>query len=101
MKTTFTKSFAGDLKKRKNDLDLMERMKGVIHNVERAPTIGDIHNLKQLKGESGYYRIRTGHYRIGIKIENELVVFVRVLHLLPGKCLAHLRAVGYLRTRCP
>ncbi len=80
MKTVFKKSFSGDLRKKKNDLGFMERMKGVIHDVECVPTIADIHNLKKLKGKSGYFRIRTGHYRIGIKIEDELVVFIRVLH---------------------
>ncbi len=32
------------------------------------------------KGESSYYRIRFGDYRIGIKIEDDLVIFIRALH---------------------
>jgi mRNA interferase RelE/StbE len=40
----------------------------------------DIANLKQLKAEGRYYRIRTGDCRIGITIEDDLVTFVRVLH---------------------
>jgi len=34
MKTDFRKSFARDLRKRKNDFDFLDRVKEVIENVE-------------------------------------------------------------------
>lgn len=84
MKTIFKTSFAGDLKKRKNDSDFRQRVKEVIQEVEKAENILDIPDLKKLTNESIYYRIRTGDFRIGIKIvavESEAaVVFVRALH---------------------
>jgi mRNA interferase RelE/StbE len=84
MKTIFKKSFAGDLKKRKNDSDFRQRVKEVIKEVEKAENILDIPDLKKLTNESIYYRIRAGNFRIGIKIvavESETaVVFVRALH---------------------
>jgi len=84
MKTVFKKSFAGDLKKRKNDSDFTQRVKEVIQEVEKAENISDIPDLKKLTNENIYYRIRTGNFRIGIKIvpvESETaVVFVRALH---------------------
>lgn len=36
--------------------------------------------LEKLKGYNIYYKIRVGDYRIGIKIENEILSFERVLH---------------------
>ncbi|MGR3320287.1 MAG: type II toxin-antitoxin system RelE family toxin [Candidatus Anammoxibacter sp.] len=39
-----------------------------------------IKNIRQLKGGSKYYRIQLGDYRIGIKKENEFIVFIRILH---------------------
>ncbi len=42
MKTVFKKSFAGDLKKRKNDSDFIQRVKTVIQEVEKAENISDI-----------------------------------------------------------
>jgi mRNA interferase RelE/StbE len=45
-----------------------------------AETTSRITNLKKLKGKSGYYRIRFGNYRIGIRIEDDLVIFIRALH---------------------
>ncbi len=84
MKTVFKKSFAGDLKKRKNDSDFIQRVKTVIQEVEKAENISDIPDLKKLTNENIYYRIRTGNFRIGIKIvsvESETAVaFVRALH---------------------
>ena len=80
MKTDFRKSFARDLRKRKNDFDFLDRVKEAIENVELSETTSMITNLKKLKGESSYYRIRFGDYRIGIKIEDDLVIFIRALH---------------------
>ena len=51
-----------------------------IENVETAVNLGEIKNLKKLTGFSLYYRIRIGDYRIGIKIENQIVEFVAVEH---------------------
>jgi mRNA interferase RelE/StbE len=40
----------------------------------------DIPNLKKLKGYKFYYRIRFGNYRAGIRIQNNMLVFERLLH---------------------
>ncbi len=80
MKTDFRKSFARDLQSRKNDSTFLNRVKEAIECIEQAQTTSTIANLKKLKGESDYYRIRLGSYRIGIRIEDDLVVFIRALH---------------------
>ena len=79
MKTEFRNSFARDLRTRRKDQDFLNRVKAVIEKVEQASDITGISNLKKLKGESDYYRIRTGNYRIGVKIENDTVIFIRAL----------------------
>lgn len=80
MKTDFRKSFAKDLRARRKDQDFLDRVKEIIEDVEQAKNISEISNLKKLKGESDYYRIRFGHYRIGVKIEADVVIFIRALH---------------------
>jgi len=40
----------------------------------------DIPNLKKLKGYKFYYRVRFGNYRAGIRIQNNILVFERLLH---------------------
>jgi len=61
----FKKSFAKDLRKKPHEKDLLENIKDIIQKVENAVTIGDIANLKILKAEGKYYRIRSGDYRFG------------------------------------
>ncbi|KAA0226673.1 type II toxin-antitoxin system RelE/ParE family toxin [candidate division KSB1 bacterium] len=79
MTVEFKKSFARDLKKI-NEKQLLQHLKRIVEEVEQAPNAGAINNLKQIKGGENYYRIRIGNYRIGLKLENETVVFVRFLH---------------------
>ena len=36
--------------------------------------------LKKLRGERNYFRIRIGDYRLGLKIEGQLVTLVRIIN---------------------
>lgn len=76
----FRKSFAKDLKKREQDKSLLRRIRQVIQEVDDAESIHGINNLKKLKTEGNYYRIRLGDYRFGLIIENDTACFVRFLH---------------------
>jgi len=76
----FDKSFAKDLKKRKTDKQLMERVRQAILAVESAPDIHALRNLKKLKAQGNHYRIRVGDYRLGLIIEDDTVTFVRCIH---------------------
>jgi mRNA interferase RelE/StbE len=40
----------------------------------------DIPNLRKLKGYKYFYRIRFGNYRAGVRIENDILIFERLLH---------------------
>jgi len=76
----FKKRFAKDLKKRKTDKQLLERVQQVIQEVEEIQDIHNIRNLKKLKAQGNHYHIRTGDYRLGLVIDNDTVCFVRYLH---------------------
>jgi len=80
METEFRKSFVKDIKRYGKDGKLLARIKKIILEVEAADSIVTIGNLKKLKAEGSCYRIRSGSYRIGLIIENDAVIFVRVLH---------------------
>jgi mRNA interferase RelE/StbE len=78
LRVRFKASFASDLRAIK-DKSLLERVKELITTVESAETLLDITNLKKLRG-GAYYRIRLGDYRVGLVVEENAIVFVRVLH---------------------
>ena len=79
MKVRFKESFARDLKTLK-DKTLLGRIRTLIEDVEKANTLADIAGLKKLRGGGTYYRVRLGDYRIGLALEEDVIVFVRALH---------------------
>ena len=79
MKVDFKKSFLKEVKKLRSK-SLKDDIVSAIIQVESAENIIQIKNLKKLSGYDIYYRIRVGDYRIGIKIEKEIVYFVVVEH---------------------
>ena len=79
MKTAFKASFLKAIKKIDSD-QLKADIANAILNVESAENQRQISQLKKLKGYKQYYRIRIGDYRIGIKIEAEIVIFVDIDH---------------------
>ena len=80
MKTIFRKSFVRDLKRYEKDKNLFDRIRETIIEVEAADSINSLRNIKKLKAEGPYYRLRVGNYRIGITIQDVTATFVRVLH---------------------
>lgn len=79
MKTIYLESFERDirkLKERKIKSELLE----LINYIKEWGNLTEIKNLKKIKGEKKFYRIRFGDYRLGIKIEGETVTFIRFLH---------------------
>ncbi|MDX9819506.1 MAG: type II toxin-antitoxin system RelE/ParE family toxin [Desulfococcus multivorans] len=80
MKTAFRKSFLRDIKRLGKDEKLLGRIRDIILEVEAAGEIQAIANLKKLKAEGSYYRIRSGKYRLGLIIDGDSVTFVRALH---------------------
>ncbi len=79
MKIDFKKSFTRDLGKLK-DKSLKKRVADAINQVEKAEVLTDVKPLERLKDGESYFRIRVGNYRIGLRLDDETIVFVRFLH---------------------
>lgn len=79
MKVGFRKSFEKDLSKIR-DQDLLLRVKAVIEEVENADDLLNVSNIKRLKADGDYYRIRIGNYRVGLTQDEGMITFVRILH---------------------
>jgi mRNA interferase RelE/StbE len=52
----------------------------VFEEIQSLNALNEIPNLKKLKGFPDYYRIRFGNYRVGVRIEEETIIFERVMH---------------------
>ena len=79
MKITFDKNFEKELQRELN-ADIKKALKAVILEIEVAPTLRNITNLKKLKGYKTFYRIKFGTYRIGVDIVNDTVCFITYGH---------------------
>ncbi len=79
MNIEFKKSFLKEIKKLKNK-SLKRSIIDCITQVESAQNLSQIKNIKKLTGYDFHYRIRISEYRIGIKVENEVLYFVVFEH---------------------
>lgn len=52
----------------------------VFNTIPESDTLHEIGKIKKLKGYRDYYKIRFGDYRVGFKIEGDILIFERVLH---------------------
>jgi mRNA interferase RelE/StbE len=79
LRVAFRESFLKDVRAIR-DQGVRRRIRDIIGRVEQANKPTDISNLKKLKGEGQYYRIRIGEHRVGLKIEADTVTFIRALN---------------------
>lgn len=52
----------------------------IFKELPEAETISALGKLERMKGYPGYYKVRFGTYRVGLKLENDTIILERVLH---------------------
>ena len=75
MEKELAKNLVKDLKNI-SDKEILKRIKSSILEIEIAPSIYDVQNVKYIVNSKSYFRIRIGDYRIGIKLENNLIKLI-------------------------
>jgi mRNA interferase RelE/StbE len=75
----FRDSFLKDIN-RIREKAIKKKIVAVITDVKSVPSLSALKNVKKMEGSEHYYRIRIGEYRIGVKLQNEVLVFLRCLH---------------------
>jgi len=79
VKTSFLTSFLRDVKKLPN-ARIRRDVERAILEIESAPELSKVSSIKRLSGHSNYFRLRLGEWRIGIKMHDGEIMFVRCLH---------------------
>lgn len=49
-------------------------------DIPKLHDMDDVKNSKKIKVNKQFYRIRVGDYRIGFRLDNNILVFMRALH---------------------
>lgn len=78
MNVEFSRTFGKDLEVIL-DVKSLARFESAIKEVRSAQSLSDVRNLKRLKGPSGFFRIRVGQFRLGLKIVGDTAIFLRCL----------------------
>lgn len=79
MRVVFLKKFSKDLDKINRPKDL-QGIAHIIQQVEKVNKLEEIPGVKKLVGFDDAYRIRSGHFRIGVFVNDQTVEFARVAH---------------------
>ena len=80
MKLVYGKQFSKDLANFRLDENVKKRLLELIDKIKIAESLSELNHLRKIEGYAGYYRIRFGDYRLGIKLQEGRVELVRFLH---------------------
>ena len=78
MELEFREPFRKDLKGIRN-ASVKKKIAVVISDAKKASSLLDMKNVKKMEGSVSYYRIRVGDYRIGVKLQEKTLGFMRCL----------------------
>lgn len=79
MKVEYSKKFLKQLAVVPSDI--RSKIEGfVFEELVSTPSIYEIGKVEKMKGYDGFYKVRFGHYRLGLVIENEIITVKTVMH---------------------
>lgn len=79
MKVIYRESFLRDVEALR-DSALKKRIQEAVIRVKQAATLKDVRNLKKLKGGDSFFRMKIGDCRLGLALEDDVVVLIRCMH---------------------
>jgi mRNA interferase RelE/StbE len=80
MRIEYSAQFVKDLKYLRGTPSFTKIKNLAFELIPEMETTEEITNFSKLEGFENYFRIRVGEYRIGVKMEDETLIFIRVLH---------------------
>ena len=80
MNILYAKRFSKDLDAIKHDPKIRKRLLDLIEQIKDVGILSEISGLKKIEGYPGYFRIRVGDYRLGMKVSGNDVEMIRFLH---------------------
>lgn len=79
MTTWYKNSFLKDFEKL-NENTKLKIGQLVFVEIPNLKNLSQLRGIKKIRDEKNYFRLRVGDYRIGLKIENDIIIFYRVMH---------------------
>ncbi len=79
MEIRYGSRFNRDLARRRNP-DLNRSVERVIEELKAASSIREVGNVRKMEGWESLYRIRIGDYRLGLELEDDTAILLRIGH---------------------
>lgn len=79
MEIRFTSRFNRELRRTLNP-NLRRRVERAIEEMKIASTVSEIPGIRRMSASGNFYRIRVGSYRIGVEVEDDVVILLRFGH---------------------
>ncbi len=76
MRLDIKPSYNRDLRRVRNG-NVKQRLLRKIEEIGSASNIAEVTNVLKMEGYDSHYRIRVGKYRLGIALEDDVVVLIR------------------------
>lgn len=80
MELLYGKRFSKDLDTIRHEAKVKKALLELIERIRAADSLGDLKDVRKIEGYQGYFRIKVGDYRLGIKAEKNRIELIRFLH---------------------
>ncbi|MBW2067172.1 MAG: type II toxin-antitoxin system RelE/ParE family toxin [Deltaproteobacteria bacterium] len=80
MEVLYAKRFSKDLDTIRHEAKIKRGLLDLIDRIKEADSLGDLKDVRKIEGYQGYYRIKVGDYRLGVKAEKNRIELIRFLH---------------------
>ena len=80
MQLLYAKRFSKDIDAIQNDSEVKKNLLETIERLKHAELLTELNGVRKMEGYSQYDRIKIGEYRLGIKLNNNVLELIRFLH---------------------
>jgi mRNA interferase RelE/StbE len=80
MELLYGKRFSKDLDAIRNESKIKAYLLKLIKNIREAGSLADLKDVRRIEGYQGYFRIKVGDYRLGMKLTQNRIELIRFLH---------------------
>ena len=80
MEVLYGKRFNKDLERIRHEPNVKKALLELIEGIKAAATLSDLKHVRKIEGYQGYFRIKVGDYRLGLKARGNRIELIRFLH---------------------
>jgi mRNA interferase RelE/StbE len=80
VKVLYAKSFSKDVGTLTHNPRIKKKLLDLLEQLKTIDSLDELQGVKKIEGYAGYYRLRIGDYRLGLKLSGDTLELIRFLH---------------------